>query len=277
MRLHTRVQGSGFPMLCLHGHPGSGQSMAVFTDALSNQLKTIAPDLRGYGRSQTRQPFEMAAHLEDLVELLDTHGVDQCWVLGWSLGGILAMEMALQYPERVRGLILVATAAHPRGNHPPVTWLDNLNTGIASLLNRAVPGHPWVIKTFGQRSLYRYLIQQHTPYAYRQLATAALPAYLQTSRQATQALYGALRAGYNRLPQVRALTMPCLMLCGDSDRHITSEASVETAETLPRCDLRRYPQVAHLFPWEIPDQVLADIQSWLKQNPPHDLQSSRRR
>lgn len=244
--------------------------MAVFTNGLSAQFQTLTPDLRGYGRSQTPYPFEMETHLADLVELLDRYAIDQCWVLGWSLGGILAMELALRCPKRVCGLILIATAARPRGSHPAITWSDNLYTGLASLLNRAVPGHPWIIETLGRRSLYRYLIQQHTPYAYRQLAIAALPAYLRTSRQATQALQNALRSGYNRLPEVKTISMPCLMLCGAADRHITAQASLETAQALPQCDFKQYPQVAHLFPWEIPDQVLTDIRGWLKQQNPLD-------
>jgi proline iminopeptidase len=66
-------------------------------------------------------------------------------------------------------MILIATAARPRGSHPPISWEDNLYTGIASLINRVVPGWQWNIDTFGKRSLYRYLIQQHTPQAYEYL------------------------------------------------------------------------------------------------------------
>ncbi|HEY9737164.1 MAG TPA: alpha/beta hydrolase, partial [Trichocoleus sp.] len=75
MRLYTRSQGQGYPILCLHGHPGSSQSMAVFTDHLSNspygRYRTLAPDLRGYGSSRVHEPFMMTDHLEDLAELLD--------------------------------------------------------------------------------------------------------------------------------------------------------------------------------------------------------------
>lgn len=266
MRLHTRVRGKGYPVLCLHGHPGSGQSMDVFTQTLSSQFQTLAPDLRGYGSSQTPYPFQMEDHLADIVELLDRYGIGQCLVLGWSLGGILAMELALRHSQRISGLILIATAARPLGSHPPTTWSDNLTTGVASLLNWVAPGHPWVIAHLGKRSLYRYLIQQHTAYAYQQLATAALPAYLRTSGSAAQALNRALRAGYNRLPDLKELTMPSLMLCGECDRHITAAASIETAHSLPNCELKLYEAVAHLFPWEIPSRVLADISGWLSRN-----------
>ncbi len=241
--------------------------MSVFTNALSLRFKTLAPDLRGYGRSQTVQNFEMPDHLIDLEALLDRHQIDQCLILGWSLGGILALELALRQLKRVSGLILVATAARPWGNHPPVTWQDNLYTGLASVFNRLNPGWRWNIDTFGQRSLYRYLIQQHTPETYQYLAREAMDAYLQTSRQATQALYKALNQGYNRLADLPKIQCPCLVLAGAGDRHITPASSQETADHLPNAEWRCYPNTAHLFPWEMPNQVLKDICDWIERNP----------
>lgn len=239
--------------------------MTVFTEPLSTQYQTITPDLRGYGSSRAIAPFTMTDHLHDLETVLDTLNIEDCWLLGWSLGGILAMELALSKPDRVRGLILIATAARPRGSHPPITWQDNLNTGIASIINRVLPSWDWNIDTFGKRSLYRYLIQQHTPTAYRYLADAAFAAYLQTSNYATQALRQALRARYDRLADLHRIQCPSLVLAGDSDRHITAESSRLTAEQLPNSQFRCYTNVAHLFPWEIPHQVIDDIQTWLRQ------------
>lgn len=268
MRLHTQIQGSGFPILCLHGHPGSGEAMSVFTETLTStdarpaQFKTYAPDLRGYGLSRTFYPFEMTHHLNDLEELIAQHQITQCLVLGWSLGGILAMELALRRPDIVQGLILVGTAAKPAGSHPPITWQDNVLTGVAGALNMVLPD--WQpVRALGQKSLFRYLIRQHTPLAYRYLAKQGAPAYMRTSRHAETALFSAIRAGYNRIPEVKGLNIPALMLCGECDRHITAESSLETARALPNCEAHCYPNTAHLFPWEIPDIMNADICKWL--------------
>jgi pimeloyl-ACP methyl ester carboxylesterase len=262
--LQTYTAGQGFPILCLHGHPGSGYCMTVFTAALSTQFQTLAPDLRGYGASRVQQPFTMADHLADLQQLLDDRGIQRCVVLGWSLGGILALELALAQPHRVAGLILVASAAHPRSDHPAVPWPVVANTGIASVVNRVVPGWPWNIETFGRRSLYQYLIQQHTPNTYRYLADAALGAYVKTSRYATAALNQALRTGYNRMADLDAIACPSLVLAGDCDRHIVAAASAETAQRLPNAQFYQYRNTAHLFPWEVPQQVTTDILQWLQ-------------
>lgn len=261
--LNVEVRGQGFPVLCLHGHPGSAASLSVFTSHLSQRFQTFAPDLRGYGQSQTKQDFTMVDHLQDLEGLLDRWQISQCLVLGWSLGGILAMELALKFPERVRGLILIATAARPLSNHPPITNADYLYTAIASILNWLRPGWQWNIETFGKRSLYRYLLGQHSTTAYQYLAAEALPAYLQTSSAARKALSVALRAGYNRLEEIQQIQCPSLVLAAAEDRHITPESSLETAHHLPNADWTCYQQTAHLFPWEIPDRLLADIDTWL--------------
>ncbi|MDX2216632.1 MAG: alpha/beta hydrolase [Oculatellaceae cyanobacterium bins.114] len=267
IQLTVQVRGSGYPLLCLHGHPGSGNSMSVFTNHLSRRFQTIAPDLRGYGQSRVSEEFDMATHLMDLEALLDRLQIQRCLILGWSLGGIIAMELALRLPNRISGLILIATAARPRGSHPPISWQDNLHTGIASLVNKIYPSWQWNIDTFGKRSLYRHLIQQHTAVAYQYLANEAMPAYLQTSTFAHQALNQALQTGYNRLEAIAAIQAPALLLAGECDRHITAQSSQETAQYLSICQFHCYSQVAHLFPWEIPEQVLQDIDTWIDHQP----------
>jgi len=265
--LNVYIQGQGFPILGLHGHPGTGRSLSVFTNHLSKCYQTFAPDLRGYGKSRCNGNFEMNDHLTDLEALLDRFEIEKCLVLGWSLGGILAMELALRLPERITGLILVATAAKPRGSHPSITWQDNLYTGVAALLNYIKPSWQWNIETFAKRSLFRYLVQQHTPTTYKYIAAEAVPAYLQTSPAATRALYSAIQSGYNRLPDLRQIQCPSLVLAGVQDRHITVDSSLETARHLQNSQWQCYPNTAHLFPWEVPQQVLNDIDRWLEEHP----------
>ncbi|MDJ0736757.1 MAG: alpha/beta hydrolase [Nostocaceae cyanobacterium] len=265
--LNVYTQGTGFPILCLHGHPGTGSSMSVFTNHLGKRFQTIAPDLRGYGKSRFQGNFDIQDHLADLEGLLDRLQIEKFMVLGWSLGGILAMELALRLQVRVTGMILVATAARPRGNHPPITWQDNLYTGIAALLNYIKPGWQWNINTFGKRSLLRYLIQQHTATSYGYIAKEAVPAYLQTSPAATRALSKAIKAGYNRLTDLEQIGCPSLVLAGEQDRHITANSSLETSQHLKNSQWHCYENSAHLFPWEIPRLVLTGIDQWLEAHP----------
>ena len=157
----------------------------------------------------------------------------------------------------------MATAARPRGAHPRSSWQEVAFTVIAALVNQVAPGWRWNIETFGRRSLFKYLIRRQEPSTYRYVAESAIAAQLRTSSHAQQALTAALRQGYNRLPDLQKITQPCWIAAGEYDVHITAASTRETAEALPHCDWREYPDVAHLFPWEIPDQLLTDIHHWL--------------
>ena len=277
-------------VLCLHGHPGNSEAMQIFVQHFQSRgTSTIAPDLRGYGNCKADSAFTMLDHIQDLENLLindlakdrksqldNTEYV----ILGWSLGGILAIELALRAIDkqwgsssnlaqnsaikpRIAGLILIATAAKPRSNLPQIAWWEYVNLAIAVVFQLLIPRQRWFVEWFGKRSLIKYLIQQHTQIAYDQIATTGARAYLQTSRYAHRALAQALKQGYDRTPDLTKLQIPCLAIAAAQDRHITATSTAETAKLLPNCEFICYPDTAHLLPWEIGDRLLADIDAWM--------------
>ncbi|PZV00003.1 MAG: alpha/beta hydrolase [Pseudanabaena sp.] len=276
-------------IVCLHGHPGNSEAMQMFVQHFQALgIEAIAPDLRGYGSNQASAPFKMSDHIDDLWNLLidisQNHQTDYV-ILGWSLGGIMAMELALREIEahgsqrenssgkgfpNIVGLILIATAAKPRSSLPKISAWQYVNLLIAVSLHRLLPksllNQGWHINWFGKHSLIKYLIQQHSQNAYDRISTTGAKAYLQTSRYAQQALSQALRKGYDRTTDLSKIKIPCLMIAAAGDRHITTAASMETASLLPNCEFICYPDTAHLLPWEIGDQLLADIDRWCYQS-----------
>jgi len=264
-------------VLCLHGHPGNSEAMQIFTQHFDDQVDdqgivAIAPDLRGYGNCKAMAAFTMFDHIQDLWALLERDRESEYLILGWSLGGILAMELALRAVElpkspdnltpKIAGLILIATAAKPRSSLPKIAWWEYANLAIAVGLHWLVPRQRWHIEWFGKRSLIKYLIQQHTQSAYDQISRTGARAYLQTSRYAQNALMQALRQGYDRTNDLAKIQIPCLAIAAEQDRHITAASTLETAKLLPNCEFISYPNTAHLLPWEIGDRLLADIDTW---------------
>ncbi len=284
-------------VICLHGHPGNSQAMQMFVRQFQGWgVEAIAPDLRGYGKSKAKSAFAMSDHIEDLWGLLvrdrqleqDAGQDPEYLILGWSLGGILAIELALLALEidktqsinntndqnpKIVGLILIATAAKPRSSLPKIAWWEYVNLVIAVLLHlplsKISAKSRWHIDWFGKRSLIKYLIQQHTQTAYDRISTTGAKAYLQTSRYAQIALMQALRQGYDRTQDLAEISIPCLAIAAEHDRHITLASTAETAKLLPDCEFIYYPKTAHLLPWEIGDRLLADIETWCEKTLKH--------
>lgn len=108
LRLNVEATGDGFPLLLLHGFTGSAATWQPFREAWSG-FRTIAVDLIGHGASDApadESRCTMERCVADLVALLDAHGIDRAAVLGYSMGGRVALQLALAAPERVAALML---------------------------------------------------------------------------------------------------------------------------------------------------------------------------
>lgn len=110
MILSHDATGDGAPAVCLHGF---GLTRAVFDPvvaAVGATARVLRLDLRGHGRSLPDDPAAPFAHHEDVVATLDALGLDRVDVVGLSLGGGVAVDLALAHPARVRRLVLLAPA-----------------------------------------------------------------------------------------------------------------------------------------------------------------------
>jgi 3-oxoadipate enol-lactonase len=106
--------GDGPAVVLLHGHPFDRSMWRGQLRALGGEFRVVAPDLRGYGLSPAlRDVARMSDLAGDVWGLLDELGIDAFAVVGLSMGGLVAMEMATRDPQRVWALGLVATTAEP--------------------------------------------------------------------------------------------------------------------------------------------------------------------
>lgn len=106
MILHTEITGQGQAIVLIHGLFGSYENLGVIARALAGQWQVINLDMRNHGRSDWHDSMSYALMAEDVKETLDHLGLEQVMVLGHSMGGKIAMEFALRYPQRVAKLIL---------------------------------------------------------------------------------------------------------------------------------------------------------------------------
>jgi len=105
IKLYVEEYGNGKPLVLLHGNRGSISSMATIIPYFSKRYRTIAIDSRAQGKSidfGDSLSFEMMA--DDVASLLDQMRIDSAYIIGWSDGGIVALEIAMRHPEKVRKL-----------------------------------------------------------------------------------------------------------------------------------------------------------------------------
>lgn len=112
IRFYAYERGAGFPILMVHGMWCDHQAFDDVVTGLGGGYRTVCPDLRGHGRSETpARDWTVVDLAHDLARTLDTLEIDAAVVAGHSLGGMAALQMALRYPDRLRGLVLLSTSA----------------------------------------------------------------------------------------------------------------------------------------------------------------------
>jgi 3-oxoadipate enol-lactonase len=137
--LYYTERGSGPPLLLIHGLMASGDMFEPVIDAFAAHRRVIVPDLRGHARSRRLGPPYLVRQLAaDLSALLERLGVGSADGLGYSQGGAIAQQLALDDPGRCRRLVLACTYAYNMST--PREWLE---------------GHlaPWLVALLGPRGM----------------------------------------------------------------------------------------------------------------------------
>jgi pimeloyl-ACP methyl ester carboxylesterase len=128
LELFVRERGTGSPILLLNGLGSNADMWGVVEDRLSKVARTIVFDMPGSGRSPTpRTPLSIRDHAAVAVALLDEFGHEQADVVGFSLGGMVAQQLARDAANRVRRLALVATGCGLGGMPPTIEALALLS------------------------------------------------------------------------------------------------------------------------------------------------------
>jgi 3-oxoadipate enol-lactonase len=222
--LNYMVQGDGPALLWLSGYAVPASALDELVEALSERFTCITFDHRGSGRTRpSLTPLTTARMSRDAVDVLKSAGFASAHVVGISLGGMVAQELALRAPHRVRGLILVATSAGGPEAFPASMW--TIVSALASAPDR-VPGARHV----NARGAW------------------------------TQAWAAVTHDASTRLDQVQA---PTLVLHGERDPFLPAENAEALARLVPGSRLHVFPGAGHLFPYEEVESTTKVIQDWL--------------
>jgi len=119
INLYFETHGTGRPLILLHGGLGSGEMFGPVLSALAERHQVIAVDLQGHGRTaDIDRPIDLQFMADDIAALIDHLGLDKPDVVGYSLGGGVALQTAAQYPTKIRRLVMVSANLRPDAIYP---------------------------------------------------------------------------------------------------------------------------------------------------------------
>jgi pimeloyl-ACP methyl ester carboxylesterase len=250
--IYWESAGAGEPVLLIGGLGLSGGAWWRTVPVLSRRFRVITYDHRGVGRSLSRtHTYTTAAMADDAASVLDEAGVVSAHVYGFSLGGMVAQQLALRHPERVRSLVLGAT-------HPGGALVVAPDREVQSFFRRR-PGLPteeaaWASvaynysarcrREFGERiaeDIAARLAHPFAPAAYRAQMSAG--------------------ASHNCFRRLAGLDVPTLVVHGTEDRVIPMRNAELIVDAVPGARLHAVEQAGHLFTTEEPgvDDAIAEF------------------
>jgi pimeloyl-ACP methyl ester carboxylesterase len=198
LNLYYEIYGTGEPLILLHGGLAAIELFDEILPLLSNTRQVIAVDLQGHGRTaDIGRPFSYDVMADDIAALINYLGIEKADIMGYSLGGGVALRTAVQHSNRVKKLVLVSTAFRRDG------WYPEVLAGIAEM----GPETAEQMKQTPTYQLYAHLAPKPQDWP---LLVAKLGELL--------------RKDYDWSKDVAAIRLPTLLVLGDADAVRTAHA-----------------------------------------------------
>jgi 3-oxoadipate enol-lactonase len=246
---HTDA-GQGLPLVFAHGFPLSRGVWQKQIEAFRSSYRVIAPDLRGFGDSETQPgPATMAQYAADLRALLQQLTTGPVVLIGHSMGGYVALAFARQFPEMLRGLVLVSTKA-------------GQDTAEAAAGRRAMAEK---VKAEGVQVVLEAMAPKMLAAGNQDARMVAqVRGFMAPSRPA--GVIGAL-LGMAERPDSTVLlaqiAVPTLVITGADDTLISPAESKILAQAVRGAQLKVIPQAGHLVAFEQADEFNHVLEEWL--------------
>ena len=242
--LHWESSGAGEPVLMITGLGLSGGAWWRTVPVLSRSLRVITFDSRGVGRSRARlHSYTTEAMADDAVSVLDAAGVERAHLYGFSLGGMVAQQLAIRHGDRVRSLVLGAT--HPGGPRAVRPGGDVIAFfGRRAGMTAEDAARASVPFNYGPRCR-----REHKDRIAEDIRRRLAHPFAEQAYRA-QMVAAALHNCYGRLSRIEA---PTLVVHGRRDRVVPVANAEILAERIPRAELRILEDAGHLYSTEQPD------------------------
>ena len=191
VELGYQIKGEGKPLVLLHGGFGSVEMFGPNVDLLAEKNQVIGVDLQSHGRSPAAdRPMRFETMADDIAALIRSLGLERAAIMGFSLGGAVALRTAIQHPEVVERLVLVSTVFKRTG------WYPEMRAGMDAMGPETAD----------------FLMQSPMYQAYQQLAPR-----VEDWPVLVRQLAEALKIDYDWSADIPGLSMPVMLVVGDAD------------------------------------------------------------
>lgn len=254
MQLHHRSDGNGPDVILLHGLFGAGENLGVITRGLSGAFRTHSLDLRNHGRSPHAAEMDYPSMAEDVLDTMDALEIDEAAVIGHSMGGKVAMELAMAVPDRISHLTVldIAPVDYDHHHHEELEAMRSLDADSLatrrdadSALAKRIPSDH--VRQF----LLKNLVRKDQRFAWR------IP--LDTIAEEYPALA--------RAPSPGQYSRPVLFIAGANSGYVRSEHEQPIRERFPDARIEYVPEAAHWVHNDAPDAVLVPLRRFLHSAP----------
>lgn len=271
-RVHYLVAGSGQPLLLLHGVGESSSYWRGVVSRLADRYTVFAPDLPGYGDSAPLEPdsrgrtipTRFADVMADFLEAVTDPDAGPALVVGHSLGGSIALELALLRPDLVGRLVLEDSASLGYYVNPALRTLTLRGYGdVAGPVGRTPIG---ALHRAWARIPLMLARPQLTPpeWVAEQRRLATLPHHLRTSLAALRAQVGAFGQRWVLLDALDRIRVPTLVLWGAQDAVVPVSQARAAVARLAQGQLVVVPRCGHVPHLERPEEFLAAVEAFVR-------------
>jgi non-heme chloroperoxidase len=255
-RLHYAERGdpTGEAIIFLHGYTDSWFSFSRVLPLLSPEYQAFALTERGHGDSDKPECcYTLEDFAADVDAIMDALSIEEATLVGMSGGSFIAQRVALDYPHRVSHLVLISSAVTLRDNEAVM----GLGEEMLALED---PISPEFVREWQEVNVYHPVPDEF-------FATVVSESLKLPARVWRDYWEGVVLAPDHaaRLGEIEA---PTLILWGEQDAVFSREDPERLAEAIPGATLKVYPETGHSVHWERPEQVVRDLEEFMKDTRP---------
>jgi len=265
ININYKVYGEGEPLVLIMGFGAPRQAWFFQTRAFKKYYKVVTFDNRGAAFGKTdkpSEPYTIKTMADDAIGLMDYLGIDRAHILGYSMGGIIAQELVINYPERVIKLILASTLSTMRQIASEIFEAVGLGEDFSEEDVRSVVRSGDIVKP-----LSLLLALSFNSRLYRMILVPLIPIYARLV--GLKGLMGQIEAiaGCNTLERLHTIEALTLVITGAEDKLVPPPRSSEViASRIPNAKLVKVEGGSHAYVMEMRGRFNKEVLDFLRAN-----------